>query len=140
MVRECLAVEMESSVLEFMNRNCAVFFDRDGTLMEDVYYCGDPAKVKVYAGVTGALRNLKEIGYRTVVVTNQSGIGRGLFTETQYRLVEAEFLRQVGEGLIDASYFCADVPGIRSGRRKPEPGMLLQAAADLQIQSGAVIY
>ena len=101
--------------------------------MEEVYYCGDPAQVKVYPGVPEALRKLKEAGFRTLVVTNQSGIGRGLFTEAQYRLVEAEFLRQIGEGLIDASYFCPDVPGVPSARRKPEPGMLLEAAADFGI-------
>ena len=101
--------------------------------MEEVYYCGDPAQVKVYPGVPEALRKLKEAGFRTLVVTNQSGIGRGLFTEAQYRLVEAEFLRQIGEGLIDASYFCPDVPGVPSTRRKPEPGMLLEAAADFGI-------
>lgn len=116
-----------------INPTRAVFFDRDGTLMEEVYYCGDPAQVKVYLGVPEALRKLKEVGFRTFVVTNQSGIGRGFFTEAQYRLVEAEFLRQIGEGLIDASYFCADVPGVPSARRKPEPGMVLEAAADFGI-------
>jgi len=108
----------------------AVFLDRDGTLMEEVHYCGDPAGVKVYEGVSGALRDLKAAGFRTVVITNQSGIGRGLITEAQYRAVEAEFLRQAGEGLIDATYYCPDAPGVPSTRRKPEPGMLLEAAAD----------
>jgi len=101
--------------------------------MEEVHYCGDPAQVKVYAGVPEALRQLKEAGFRTFVVTNQSGIGRGLITEAQYRAVEGEFLRQIGEGLLDASYFCPDAPGTPSTRRKPEPGMLLEAAADFGI-------
>lgn len=111
----------------------AVFFDRDGTLMEEVHYCGDPAQVKVYAGVPEALRKLKNAGFRAIVITNQSGIGRGLITEAEYRAVEAEFLRQAGEGLLDASYFCPDAPGLPSARRKPEPGMLLEAAADFGI-------
>ena len=59
----------------------AVFFDRDGTLMEEVHYCADPALVRVYPGVPQALRQLKAAGFRTFIVTNQSGIGRGLFTE-----------------------------------------------------------
>jgi D-glycero-D-manno-heptose 1,7-bisphosphate phosphatase len=109
----------------------AVFFDRDGTLMEDVHYCGDPAKVKVYEGVSGALRRLKKAGFATVVVSNQSGIGRGWITEAQYHAVERELLRQVGAGLIDASYFCPDAPDAPSTRRKPAPGMLLEAAKDL---------
>jgi D-glycero-D-manno-heptose 1,7-bisphosphate phosphatase len=107
----------------------AVFLDRDGTLMEEVHYCGDPAKVHVYPGVPEALRKLKAAGFRTFIITNQSGIGRGLFTEAQYHAVQAELLRQIGTEQIDASYFCADVPGVPSSRRKPEPGMVLEAAA-----------
>jgi D-glycero-D-manno-heptose 1,7-bisphosphate phosphatase len=109
----------------------AVFFDRDGTLMRDVHYCGDPAKVEVYPGVSGALRKLKMAGFATVIVSNQSGIGRGWITEAQYRAVEREFLHQAGAGLIDATYFCPDAPDSPSTRRKPEPGMLLDAAKDL---------
>jgi D-glycero-D-manno-heptose 1,7-bisphosphate phosphatase len=116
-----------------MSRAPAVFFDRDGTLMEDAHYCGDPAEVRVYAGVSEALRKLKAAGFRLFVITNQSGIGRGLITEEQYRAVQAEFLRQLGEDLIDASYFCPDVPGVPSTRRKPEPGMVLEAEADFDI-------
>ena len=115
----------------------AVFFDRDGTLMEEVHYCGDPAQVKMYAGVPEALRKLKEAGFRTFIVSNQSGIGRGLITEEQYRAVQSELLRQIGDGLIDASYFCPDAPGVPSTRRKPEPGMLLEAAAEFAIDLGA---
>ena len=111
----------------------AVFFDRDGTLMEDARYCGDPAQVRVYPGVSDGLRRLKEAGFRTFIVSNQSGIGRGLITEEQYRAVQAELLAQIGVGLIDASYFCPDAPGTPSTRRKPEPGMLLEAAADFDV-------
>jgi D-glycero-D-manno-heptose 1,7-bisphosphate phosphatase len=99
--------------------------------MEDAHYCGDPARVLVYPGVSAALRKLKEAGFATAVVSNQSGIGRGLITEAQYRAVQDEFLRQVGAGLIDASYFCPDAPGTPSTCRKPEPGMVLEAARDL---------
>ena len=60
-----------------MSRARAVFFDRDGTLMEEVHYCGDPARVRVFPGVPEALRKLKEAGFRTFIITNQSGIGRG---------------------------------------------------------------
>jgi D-glycero-D-manno-heptose 1,7-bisphosphate phosphatase len=116
-----------------MNRTRAVFFDRDGTLMEEVHYCGDPARVRVYPGVSEALRKLKEAGFRRFIVTNQSGIGRGLITEAQYHAVQEELLRQIGKGLVDASYFCADVPAALSTRRKPEPGMVLEAAAAFDI-------
>jgi D-glycero-D-manno-heptose 1,7-bisphosphate phosphatase len=111
----------------------AVFLDRDGTLMEEVNYCADPALVRVFPGVPAALRRLKEAGFRLFVITNQSGFARGLLTEPQYRAVEQEFLRQLGDGLIDASYFCPDAPDAPSARRKPEPGMVLEAAADFDL-------
>lgn len=105
----------------------AVFLDRDGTLMRDVDYCGDPGKVEVYPQAGPALRRLKENGYKLIIITNQSGIGRGYFSEEQYRAVEAEFLRQLGTGLVDASYHCPDLPTSTSIRRKPGPGMVFEA-------------
>jgi D-glycero-D-manno-heptose 1,7-bisphosphate phosphatase len=111
----------------------AVFFDRDGTLMEEVHFCADPALVRVFPGVSEALGRLKSAGFALFIVTNQSGIGRGLFTEAQYHAVQNEFLRQLGPDLIDRTYFCPDAPGAASTRRKPAPGMLLEAAADFAI-------
>jgi D-glycero-D-manno-heptose 1,7-bisphosphate phosphatase len=111
----------------------AVFFDRDGTLMEEVYYCGDSDQVRVYPGVSAGLRSLKDAGFRAFIITNQSGIGRGLIDEAQYRSVQAELISRIGEGLIDASYFCPDSPGTPSSRRKPEPGMVFEAAAEFDI-------
>jgi len=73
----------------------AVFLDRDGTLMEEVHYCADPALVRVFPGTASALRRLAERGYLCVIITNQSGIGRGLLTEAQYHAVQAELLRQL---------------------------------------------
>ena len=111
----------------------AVFFDRDGTLMEDAHYIADPALVRVYPGIPEALRRLKSAGFALFIVTNQSGIGRGLLTEQQYHAVQDEFLRQLGPGLIDHTYFCPDAPEAAGPRRKPAPGMLLEAAADYAI-------
>ena len=111
----------------------AVFLDRDGTLMRDVGYCGDPREVKVFSEAAEALRRLKEKGYKLIIITNQSGIGRGYFSEEVYRAVESEFLRQLGDGLIDASYHSADLPGSDSIRRKPGPGMIFEAQRDHHI-------
>jgi D-glycero-D-manno-heptose 1,7-bisphosphate phosphatase len=111
----------------------AVFLDRDGTLMEEVHYCADPCKVKLYPGVRDALARLKQAGFLLIIVTNQSGIGRGIITREQYHAVQAELLRQLGAGLIDGSYYCADLPGVVSLRRKPEAGMVLEAAKDFEI-------
>jgi D-glycero-D-manno-heptose 1,7-bisphosphate phosphatase len=108
----------------------AVFLDRDGTIMRDVDYCGDPKDVDVFVGVTAALRKLKNRGYKVFIITNQSGIARGYFTKEQYHAVEREVLRQVGENLIDATYMCPDKPNSGSKRRKPSPEMILEAARD----------
>jgi D-glycero-D-manno-heptose 1,7-bisphosphate phosphatase len=111
----------------------AVFIDRDDTIMEDCGYCSDPNDVKIFPGVPEALRRLKSNGFKLIIITNQSGIGRGLFTVKQYRAVEAEVLRQLGDGLIDATYFCPDVPGQQSTHRKPAPGMIVEATREHQI-------
>src|SRR5467141_5281566 len=111
----------------------AVFVDRDGTIIQDADYCSDPKKVQIFPGVAESLRRLKSNGFKLIIITNQSGIGRGFFTTEQYRAVEAEVLRQLGDGLIDATYFCPDVPGQHSSCRKPAPGMILQAIREHQI-------
>jgi D-glycero-D-manno-heptose 1,7-bisphosphate phosphatase len=112
----------------------AVFLDRDGTLMRDVDYCGDPRKVEVFPQAGEALRRLKQQGYKLIVITNQSGIGRGYFTEEDYRAVESEFARQLGEGLIDGSYHSPDLPTSNSIRRKPGPGMVFEAQRDHRLE------
>jgi len=119
----------------------AVFLDRDGTLIDDVPYLSDPAKVRLLPEVPEALRLLASAGYRLIVVTNQSGIGRGYYTEHDMHRVNDEMIRQMSEsGLyLDGLYYCPVAPGSggRSGgedpRRKPGPGMLLEAAQDLHL-------
>ncbi len=85
-----------------------------------------PERRKDFSRRTGSIAAFEATGFKLIVITNQSGIGRGLMTVEQYRAVEAEVLRQV-DGLIDATYFCPDVPGQHSSCRKPSPGMILQA-------------
>ena len=111
----------------------AVFIDRDGTIMEDTDYCSHPKDVRIFPGVIEALRRLKSRGFKIVIITNQSGIGRGLFTLDQYRAVESEVLRQLGDGLVDATYYCPDAPEQHSKCRKPAPGMVVLATRDHQI-------
>lgn len=111
----------------------AVFLDRDGTLIRDADYLSDPAGVELFPSTREALERLRSAGFKIIVMTNQSGIGRGYFTEADYRLVEQEVERQIGAGLIDATYFAPDLPDSGSKRRKPEPGMLFEAQADHQI-------
>ena len=108
----------------------AIFVDRDGTIMQDADYCSDPKQVQIFPGVPEALGRLKAAGFKLIIITNQSGIGRGLITMEQYRAVEAKVLRELGLDLIETTYFCPDVPGQHSSCRKPAPGMILQAARE----------
>ena len=109
----------------------AVFLDRDGTLMHEVNYCRDPADVRLLDGANEALRKLKAAGFTLVIITNQSGIARGLLTDADFEAVQARFFELLGPDLIKATYMCPDGPDSTSGRRKPAPGMLLEAARDL---------
>jgi histidinol-phosphate phosphatase family protein len=109
----------------------AVFLDRDGTIMHDPGYVGDPALVQLLPGAAEALARLKSRGFATVIVTNQSGIAREYFTEADFLRVHARLMELLGPDLIDGMYFCADHPDCASERRKPGPGMLLEAARDL---------
>jgi D-glycero-D-manno-heptose 1,7-bisphosphate phosphatase len=118
----------------------AVFFDRDGTIMEDADYCSAPKDVALFPFVTESLRKLKAHNYVMIMVTNQSGVGRGYFTWEQYRAVHAEVLRQIGEPLIDATYVCPDPPGADSTCRKPAPGMVLQGAREHNIDLRRSIF
>jgi D-glycero-D-manno-heptose 1,7-bisphosphate phosphatase len=111
----------------------AVFLDRDGTLMEEVNYCSDPGKVRVFPGVAEALQDLKARGFKLIVISNQAGIGRGYFTEKEYRAVEAELEKQIRPAVLDATYFCPDHPENPTDRRKPAPGMILEAQRDHQL-------
>jgi D-glycero-D-manno-heptose 1,7-bisphosphate phosphatase len=121
----------------------AVFLDRDNTIIENDGYLGDPSRVKLLPGAATALAAMRALGYRLIVVSNQSGVARGLFDENAVEAVNAEMSRQLQEqagAYIDASYYCpyhpeASLPEYRVDHdwRKPKPGMLRQAAADFRL-------
>jgi D-glycero-D-manno-heptose 1,7-bisphosphate phosphatase len=105
----------------------AVFLDRDGTIIRDTHYINDPAKVELLPEVPAALHRLKGAGFRIVVITNQSGVARGIVTHEQYDAVQARMMELAGPDTIDATYMCPDF----GPRRKPSPEMILEAARDL---------
>lgn len=116
----------------------AVFLDRDGTMIEERHYLADPAGVRLLPGAAEALRRLRRSGFVCVMVTNQSGIARGLLTEADLSAVHDEMARQLAaEGAaLDAIYRCPAAPDSGHPDRKPEPGMLRRAAADLDLDLG----
>lgn len=113
----------------------AVFFDRDGTLMEEEDHCDHPSRVRAIPGAADALARLRTNGWLSVIITNQSGIGRGYFTMADYEQVNAELFRQLGQ-TIDAAYCCPDHPDQPSSRRKPGIGMVEEAVAEHGIAPG----
>ncbi len=122
----------------------AAFLDRDGTIIEDRHYISDPAAVALIPGSATALHRLRELGLALVVVTNQSGIGRGLYTVADYRRVAAETERRLrARGIaVDATRFCTDAPGgdPRVTCRKPSPKMYLDAARELNLAPGGSYF
>src|SRR3972149_8495500 len=119
---------------------CAVFLDRDGTLNEDPGYLGDPEKVKLYSGTGEALSLLKnDLNLKLIVISNQSGIGRGLITKAEVELVNKkinDILRQFNVQ-IDAFYYCPSHPDFNTAEecacRKPAPDMVFKAADNFNI-------
>ncbi|MBU3665156.1 MAG: HAD family hydrolase [Chthoniobacterales bacterium] len=108
----------------------AVFFDRDGTLIREVNYCSRPSQVEVIPSACEALRKLSEAGFALVIVTNQSGIGRGYFAREDYQRVHEEVLRQLRPVEILATYYDDSTPDRPSDRRKPSPAMIIEAARE----------
>ncbi|MGD9735554.1 MAG: HAD-IIIA family hydrolase [Solirubrobacterales bacterium] len=110
----------------------AVLLDRDGTIVIDVPYNGDPAKVVPVPGAKRALARLREAGLPLAVVSNQSGVARGLLAPTQVRAVNSRAEELLGP--IDAWLFCPHGPGEGCECRKPEPGLVIEAAAALGVR------
>lgn len=120
----------------------AVFLDKDGTLIPDIPYNVDVNKVTLSEGVIEGLQILQSHGYLLVVVSNQSGIARGFFSVEQLNAVRERISRMCSKmGIyLDGFYYCPHHPeGVVAGYdqecdcRKPDPGMLLKAANDMDI-------
>jgi D-glycero-D-manno-heptose 1,7-bisphosphate phosphatase len=113
----------------------AVFVDRDGTIIEERYYLADPARVVLVPGTASALADLRRAGFSLVIVTNQSGIARGLYGEDAYRAVATSLtgaLERAGAP-VDRTEYCPHHPDVTGpcDCRKPATGMHRRAAAAL---------
>lgn len=110
----------------------ALFVDRDGTLIVDVGYPRDPARVEPLPGAIDALRDL-QAGFALVIISNQSGIGRGLVSEAEARAVHdrvIDVFARAGVAFAGA-YYCPHAPEAGCPCRKPAPGLLVDAAREL---------
>jgi D-glycero-D-manno-heptose 1,7-bisphosphate phosphatase len=125
--------------------SAAAFLDRDGTIIDDVGYLGDPDGIRFLPGALEALRLLRQAGYRLILVTNQAGVARGLITEADVQRVNrrlADLLAADGIPL-DAIYYCPHHPEqgppeyrMACDCRKPGPGMVRRAIAEFGVEAG----
>ena len=116
-----------------MNR--ALFMDRDGTVMVDVGYPRRPDDVELLPDAPPTLARLRDLGFKLVVVSNQSGIGRGLVTTEEAASVHERFVEALRESGVelDAAYYCPHAPDEGCSCRKPSPELLQRAARDLEL-------
>jgi histidinol-phosphate phosphatase family protein len=118
-----------------------VVLDRDGTIIEECSYLSDPEQIKLIPGATQALRELREMGFGLVVITNQSGVGRGFFDEGRLREIH-ERMRQMleAEGVwLDGLYFCPHKPDDGCLCRKPGVSLMEKASTELSFDPQASI-
>ena len=121
--------------METRNLSKAVFIDRDGTIARDVPYCSRPEDFELLPGAVEGIRLLNERGFQVVVITNQSGVARGYFTEQMLARIHDKMRGDLAEynARIDAIYYCPHHPDDNCDCRKPQPKMVFQAASDLGI-------
>lgn len=110
----------------------AAFIDRDGTLIEEVNFLSRVEDLRVFPYTADALRLLKKAGFLVIVVTNQSGIGRGVFEEVSMHAIHDEMQVRL-DGMIDAFYYCPHLPCDGCSCRKPETGMIEKARSQFPI-------
>jgi D-glycero-D-manno-heptose 1,7-bisphosphate phosphatase len=115
----------------------AVFLDRDGTVIVDRHYLGDPAGVELLPGAADAISRLNRAGIKVILVTNQSGIGRGYFSESDFRAVQRRLSKLLADAdaHLDGVYHCPHSPDETPACecRKPKPGLFLMGAAEHRV-------
>jgi histidinol-phosphate phosphatase family protein len=116
----------------------AVFLDRDGTIARDVPYCSRPEDFELLPGAAEGIKLLNEHGFKVVVVTNQSGIARGYFTEETLAKIHKKMQEELAKygAHVDAICYCPHHPDNNCDCRKPKPKMVFQVALDLDIELG----
>ena len=115
--------------------NKALFIDRDGTINHDCPYCRDPNDLRIYDDAVDIIKDFRKRGFLIVIVTNQSGINRGYFSEAEFEKFNSALLNELERAgaKVDAVYHCPHRPDEGCLCRKPGTGLLLQAARDLDI-------
>ena len=113
----------------------AVFFDRDDTINDDVGHCKRPEDIKIFPGVGEAMKKLNDAGLMTIMITNQSVIGRGWLDEKGLEVIHDKVRKDVLPGKIDDIFYCPHVPDGGCDCRKPKIGMAIQALKKYNIDT-----
>jgi D-glycero-D-manno-heptose 1,7-bisphosphate phosphatase len=127
--------------VKYSRQNSVIVLDRDGTIVIDRHYLSDPADLEFMPGAAESLRWLHENGYRLVIVTNQSGVGRGMFSLDHLNKIHGrliEMVRSAGARL-EGIYYCPHTPENGCSCRKPAPGLLIQAAFELGFDPSSAV-
>ena len=113
----------------------AVFIDRDDTLCKDVPYCSRPEDLQLFPGAGEAVAKLNEVGFTVIVITNQSGIGRGWLDERTLELIHDKMRKDLAvfNARVDAIYHCPHIPEDNCDCRKPKTRMIESAARDFAL-------
>jgi D-sedoheptulose 7-phosphate isomerase len=126
---------VEDSLFGHERKNKAVFFDRDGTITKDVPYCSRLEDLELLPDVGEGIRLLNEAGYKVILVTNQSGIGRNYFSKDTLEKIHEKMKNYLAKSgaYLDAIFYCPHRPDENCNCRKPKPGLILEAASEYNI-------
>lgn len=115
-----------------------ILLDRDGTIIVDTHYLSDPEKVELLPGAAEGMRRMTDLGFRMAVLTNQSGVERGYYTEEDIQACNDRMIALLrDEGVeLEAIYHCPHAPDTACNCRKPAPGLMEQAAERLGFEPG----
>ncbi|MCD6460404.1 HAD family hydrolase [bacterium] len=120
----------------------ALFLDRDGTIIHDQGYLSDTDQIKFYGGVLEKIALLKDKGFKIFIVTNQSGVGRGYFSEKKLKIIHKHLLKLMNDNNagVDGLRYCPHTPDDKCDCRKPNPKMVLSLAEEFNIDLGKSFF
>ncbi len=121
-----------------LKMNRAVFLDRDGTIIEDTHYLHRPEQVVIFPGAAPALKRLQNAGFKLIIVSNQSGVGRGYYTVAELEDVNRHVCEELGRHGVrfQKIYFSLEAPDQPSRGRKPSPQFLFDARDEFALDLG----
>lgn len=116
-----------------INKRPAIFIDRDGTINKDVPYCSSPEEFELFDGAGEAICCLSRAGFKIVVITNQSGVARGYYSEETLQNIHKKMQKDLAyfNAHVDSIYYCPHHPNDACSCRKPKPGLIMLAAEEL---------